>query len=55
MRGAERVQGVLRDVQHARGRERAVDLELALHGATVEVLEHHVVVARAGVTPNRGP
>ena len=29
----------------ARRRERAIDVELALHGAAVEVLEHHVVVA----------
>ena len=44
MRGAERMQRLLRDVQHARGRERTVDIELPLDGASVEVLEDHVVV-----------
>ena len=47
VRRAERVERLARDVEHARRRERPIDVELALDGAPVEVLEHHVVVAGA--------
>ena len=44
VRGAERHRRLPRDVDRACRRERAVDVELALHRATIEILEHHVVV-----------